>query len=300
LAKNISIGGYRLYGVWNTGLVIIILIIGAGFSGYVLVGRQIRFWAAIVITSLISVIPFMGETLIFYIWGGYSISWVTLQILTVLHFILPFIVIGVMIIHLHLLHNRGRTSVILYHGGLEKITFFPYYWVKDLINVVFYLIFILFILLYPYSLGEVELFEEANPINSPVHIVPEWYFLRVYAILRRVPSKGIGVLIIMASIIVLFLYPLRVNYTSLLNNVRNRIFIFYIIINIILRYLGIAPISYPFTIIRVRVVRLYILGHFALIIINLCNRLIHEVTYHYGWSDFYHSLTFVPHTYWAP
>jgi len=171
---------------------------------------------------------------------------------------------------------------------------------------VFYLIFILFILLYPYSLGEVELFEEANPINSPVHIVPEWYFLRVYAILRRVPSKGIGVLIIMASIIVLFLYPLRVNYTSLLNNVRNRIFIFYIIINIILRYLGIAPISYPFTIIRVRVVRLYILGHFALIIINLCNRLIHEVTYHDEsvYHDerrrvgiFYHSLTYVPHTY---
>jgi len=151
----------------------IILIMGAAFSGYVLVGSQMRFWAAMVITSLLGVLPSIGETLMYGTWGGYSISWVTYQTILVLHFVLPFVVMGVMALHLNFLHLTGRTNLLCSHRGLHKIRFYPYYWGKDAINILVYLLAFIFILLFPYSLREVELFEEANSLNSPIHILPE-------------------------------------------------------------------------------------------------------------------------------
>lgn len=227
LYKNLMIFRYRLGNTWNSGILIIILLIGAGFTGYVLVGSQISFWAAIVITSLLSVVPLNGEVLIYFVWGGFSVSWITLQLLFVVHFILPFIVLIVIIFHLISLHSRGSTSVYFSHRGINKIRFYPYYWVKDLINISIYLFFIFIILILPYSLGEVELFEETNTLSSPVHIVPEWYFCIQYAILRSVPSKSIGVVIILLSILVFFIYPSSIGYISPASNIRRTTWIFF-------------------------------------------------------------------------
>lgn len=126
-----------------------------------------------VITSLIRVFPLNGTNLMYFIWRGYSIRWLTLQTLLIVHFVLPFLVILMMGLHLNFLHRRGRTRLLLSHSPVEKVTFFPFYWAKDGVNLIAYLFFFALILLYPYSLGEVELFEEANFLSSPVHIVPE-------------------------------------------------------------------------------------------------------------------------------
>jgi len=176
-----------------------------------------------VITRLIRVIPLNGEALIYFVWGGYRISWVTLQILILVHFVLPFIVMIVIVYHLASLHVTGRTRLIYSHSGVEKITFFPYFWVKDMINIILYIGFFVLVLLFPYSMGEVELFEESRILNSPAHIIPEWYFTLSYAILRSVPSKGIGVLIIIMRVIILFLYPLRISYVTPASNISHRL-----------------------------------------------------------------------------
>lgn len=269
LFKNMSIYRYRLHKVWYSGLVIIVLIIGAGFTGYVLVGRQIRYWAAIVITSLIRVLPVNGEILLYFVWGGYSINWTTLQLLFVVHFILPFVVLFVIILHLVFLHKTGRTRGIFSHSGIEKIPFYPYFIVKDMINIVWYSVFLVLILLYPYSLGEPELFEEANYLNSPMHITPEWYFLVQYAILRRVPSKGIGVVIIILSIIVLFLLPLSVSYVTPASNLRWGVIVGIFSLYLFLSYLGIRPISQPYITLAIIGVMAYFIFILTVMLINI-------------------------------
>lgn len=126
---------------------------GASFTGYSLVAAQIRFWAVMVITSLLRVIPLNGDLILFMIWGGYRISWVTYQTLIVVHFILPFIVIFLIVLHLLFLHNSGRANTLIIYDGISKIGFFPLYWVKDLLNIFVWLVLFFFILLYPYALG---------------------------------------------------------------------------------------------------------------------------------------------------
>lgn len=269
LYKNIMFFSYRLGKVWYRGLIMMLLIIGAGFRGYVLVGSQIRLWAAMVITRLISVIPLNGEKLMYFVWGGYGISWVTLQLLYILHFVLPFLVIIIIILHLYFLHETGRTRGIYSHTGLEKVTFFPYFWIKDMMNIVWYLIFMVVMLLYPYSLGEVELFEEANFLNSPVHIVPEWYFCTRYAILRSVPSKGAGVLIMFARIIILFIYPSSIGYVTPPTNIAKSGWLGMFILQAYLTYLGFSPISQPFVLLSLWSMLTYFLFHFRNIFLNV-------------------------------
>lgn len=269
LYKNLSVFGYRLHNTWNRGILIILLIIGAAFSGYVLVGSQIRFWAAIVITRLLSVVPLNGEKLLYIVWRGYRIRWVTYQTLLVVHFILPFLVIFIILFHLNFLHASGRTSPYFSHTGLGKIRFYPYYWTKDLINIAIYLIFLFFMFLYPYVLGEVELFEEANSINSPVHIMPEWYFCAQYAILRRVPSKGFGVILMFLRIVVLFFYPLSISYITPPTGLWWVAFFEGVFIQIWLIFLGIAPIAQPYIFIAQIRVLIYFFVHFSLMALNI-------------------------------
>lgn len=268
LYKNVAMFSYRFVKVWNTGLIMMVLIIGAGFRGYVLVGSQIRFWAAIVITSLARVIPFVGEELLYFIWGGYRLSWLTLQLLFVVHFVLPFLVLGLMVLHLVFLHRRGRTRLMYSHSGVIKVRFYPFYWVKDIINVTVYLFLVALMLLYPYSIGEVELFEEANPLNRPVHIVPEWYFLPVYAILRRVPSKRVGVIIMALRILIWFAYPLFVGVVSPATRLTSRLLVYLVCEQVALRYLGMSPIAQPYVAVAIVVVTQYFLGHLLLIVGN--------------------------------
>jgi len=269
LFKALSFNRWRLTYVWYSGLIIIIIIIGAAFSGYVLVGSQISLWAAIVITRLISVFPLNGNNLMYFVWGGYRISWITLQTLLLVHFILPFLVLLTIIFHLNFLHKTGRTSLLYSHRIVEKITFFPFFWIKDIINILVFIIFLVIILLYPYSLGEVELFEEANFLSSPAHIVPEWYFTCQYAILRRVPSKGIGVLIMFARIAILFLYPTIRNYITPASNENTPIWVVMFVLQTYLSYLGFSPIRQPFVVLSLISMYFYFLYHLFNIIIIL-------------------------------
>lgn len=182
----------------------------------------------------------------FFVWGGYRISWVTLQILILVHFVLPFLVMFIMVYHLIMLHNRGRTRLIYSHRGVEKISFYPYYWYKDIMNIILYMGFLVLTLLFPYSLGEVELFEEVNYLRSPAHIVPEWYFCVRYAILRRVPRKGVGVVIMLMRVIILFLYPLRSNYMTPASNEARSLWVTLFRVQVYLTFLGFSPISQPY------------------------------------------------------
>lgn len=189
--------------------------------------------------------------------------------LCVVHFLLPFLTMGVLVLHLVFLHKRGRTSVIYSHRGVEKVTFYPYFWVKDAINIVWYIGLVALILLFPYALGEVELFEEANYLRSPVHIVPEWYFCSSYAILRRVPSKGLGVIIMVLRIGVLFLYPYSIGYVAPIREVRRSGWVTFILLQVYLRYLGFSPIRQPFVLLSLVRTFAYFVYHFLLIAINM-------------------------------
>jgi ubiquinol-cytochrome c reductase cytochrome b subunit len=269
LFKNIMFCRYRLSKVWYSGMMMMVIIMGAGFRGYVLVGSQMRLWAAIVITSLISVLPLNGESLIFFVWGGYRISWVTLQLLILVHFVLPFIVMFVMVFHLVSLHATGRTRLIFSHSGVEIISFFPYFWVKDIMNIVLYMVFFALILLFPYSMGEVELFEESNLLSSPAHIVPEWYFTLRYAILRRVPSKALGVLIMLIRVLILFLYPLSSSYITPASNTSHSLWVVIFSAQMYLSLLGISPISQPFMLLRLLATLFYFLIHISVIVLNI-------------------------------
>lgn len=278
LFKNFSVWGYRLIKTWCRGILMILLIIGAAFTGYVLVGSQIRFWAAIVITSLVGVVPLIGESLLYLIWGGYRINWLTYQTLLVLHFILPFIVLGIMLMHLIFLHDTGRSDSSMSHFGISKISFYPYYVIKDIINLPFYLFFAFLFFSYPYFLGEVELFEEANPLNSPLHILPEWYFCAQYAILRRVPSKPAGVLLMFFSIVIYLAHPVFCSYTTPASNISNSVWIILIGIQIWLSYLGSAPIAIPFILVAALTVLLYFFFHLSLIVLNYFSFLFYSLS----------------------
>jgi len=139
---------------------------------------------------------------------------VTYQTLLVIHFILPFLVVGLIVFHLNALHYTGRRNPYYNHSGLDKVSFYPSYWLKDRINLIVYILLVGLMFIYPYTIGESELYEEANRINSPVHICPEWYFCAQYCILRSVPNKGVGVILMIMRIVILFVYPLSIGYMT--------------------------------------------------------------------------------------
>jgi ubiquinol-cytochrome c reductase cytochrome b subunit len=168
-----------------------------------------------------------------------------------------------------LLHDSGRTRLIYSHTGVGKIPFYPFYWVKDGLNVVAYLFYVVAMLIYPYSLGEVELFEEVNTLVSPVHIVPEWYFCSQYAMLRSVPSKGAGVVIIAMRVLVFLLHPLVVGYDTPASNVSKPVVVLLVCVQLVLTYLGFAPIEQPFVWLSLIFTFMNFIVHIALILINL-------------------------------
>jgi len=189
---------------------------------------QIRFWAAVVITNLVRVIPYVGVTLIFWIWAGFSVNNGTLGLFFILHFLVPFLVLIVVLAHLVFLHERGRTSSLLCIGDYDKIKFFPFYAAKDGINLLLWVGFFFLALSYPFTLGDAEIFIAANSLRRPVHIVPEWYFLFAYAILRAIPNKIIGVVALLLSVVSLYFLALSKNYTTILN-LLNKFFVYWFV-----------------------------------------------------------------------
>jgi len=194
--------------LWCSGVILFILMMATGFLGYVLPWGQMSFWGATVITNLFSVIPFIGTSVVEWLWGGFSVDNATLNRFFSLHFLLPFLIAGFAIIHLALLHKEGSSTPIGIDAKTNKISFYPYFYVKDLLSLIFLgIIFSAIVFFNPNSLGHPDNYIEANPMVTPPHIVPEWYFLPFYAILRSIPNKFGGAAGMAGALVILLVLP---------------------------------------------------------------------------------------------
>lgn len=190
VGRGIYYGSYNLIHTWIVGILILFLVIAAAFIGYVLPWGQISFWGATVITNLLSAIPYLGTDLVQWVWGGFAVDNATLTRFFTFHFIIPFIVAAFVIIHLLFLHQTGSNNPMGINRNLDKIPFHPYFTFKDITGFIVLLILLTILsLINPYLLGDPDNFTPANPLVTPVHIQPEWYFLFAYAILRSIPNK---------------------------------------------------------------------------------------------------------------
>ena len=194
--------------LWCSGVVIFLLMMATAFMGYVLPWGQMSFWGATVITNLFSAIPFIGPSIVEWLWGGFSVDNATLNRFFSLHFVMPFVIAGLVIIHIALLHRDGSNNPLGVESSSDKISFYPYFYVKDLFSLMCFIVFFSVILFYyPNMLGHPDNYIPADPMSTPAHIVPEWYFLPFYAILRSIPDKLGGVLAMGGAIVILLLLP---------------------------------------------------------------------------------------------
>lgn len=250
IARNLYFHSFNLKYTWIAGVTIFILAIATAFLGYVLPWGQISFWGATVITNLITTVPYLGTLIIEWLWGGFAINNATLNRFFSFHFLMPFIIILFVLIHLLFLHNSGSKNPLGINRNLNKIPFHIYFTVKDTLGFLFIrLLFIIIIFQYPHILGDPDNFIPANPLLTPPHIQPEWYFLFAYAILRSIPNKLGGVIALISSILILYTFKwTKYHYKTNLFYPLNQLF-YWIFINtfIILTYIGTQSIDYPFT-----------------------------------------------------
>jgi len=194
--------------LWASGVIIFLLMMATAFMGYVLPWGQMSFWGATVITNLFSAIPFVGTSIVEWLWGGFSVSNATLNRFFSLHYLMPFVITGLVIVHLSLLHKDGSNNPLGINTNVDTVSFYPYFYVKDLFSfLVLVLFFSFFVVFYPNALGHTDNYIPANPLVTPAHIVPEWYFLPFYAILRSIPDKLGGVVAMISAILILLLLP---------------------------------------------------------------------------------------------
>jgi len=250
VGRGIYYSSYIYTYTWTVGVLILFLVIATAFIGYVLIWGQISFWAATVITNLLSAIPYLGQILVQWIWGGFAVDNATLTRFFTFHFVLPFIIAGITIIHLLFLHQTGSNNPLGINSNVDKIPFHPYFSFKDLFGFMILLWRLLSLaLIRPYLLGDSENFIPANPLVTPVHIQPEWYFLFAYAILRSIPNKLGGALALVVSIAILLILP-----ATQKNILRGTQFYpilqinFWLIINIVilLTWIGARPAEDPY------------------------------------------------------
>nr|AGA80858.1 cytochrome b [Arremon castaneiceps] len=253
IGRGIYYGSYLNKETWNIGIILLLALMATAFVGYVLPWGQMSFWGATVITNLFSAIPYIGQTLVEWAWGGFSVDNPTLTRFFALHFLLPFLIVGITLVHLTFLHETGSNNPLGIPSDCDKIPFHPYYTIKDILGFVLMLSLLVALALFsPNLLGDPENFTPANPLTTPPHIKPEWYFLFAYAILRSIPNKLGGVLALAASILVLFLLPLL--HTSKLRSMTFRplsqILFWTLVANVlILTWVGSQPVEHPFIII---------------------------------------------------
>nr|BAV58423.1 cytochrome b [Apis cerana japonica]BBA21026.1 cytochrome b [Apis cerana japonica] len=265
ISRNMFYCSYKLSSVWGIGILILLISMAAAFMGYVLPWGQMSYWGATVITNLLSAIPYIGDTIVLWIWGGFSINNATLNRFFSLHFILPLVILFMVILHLFALHLTGSSNPLGSNYNNYKISFHPYFSIKDLLG--FYIILFIFMMInfqYPYYLGDPDNFKIANPMNTPTHIKPEWYFLFAYSILRAIPNKLGGVIGLVMSILILYITILYNN--KLMNNkfnLFNKIYYWMFINNfIMLTWLGKQLIEYPFIYINMFFTTTYFLYFF--------------------------------------
>ncbi|YP_009183569.1 cytochrome b (mitochondrion) [Galleria mellonella] len=212
IGRGMYYESFNLKYTWMIGVLILFLLMATAFMGYVLPWGQMSFWGATVITNLLSAIPYLGNMLVTWIWGGFAVDNATLTRFYTFHFLLPFIILMMVMIHLLFLHMTGSNNPLGINSNLDKIPFHPFFSFKDLIGF-FIMLFLLIILTLtnPYLLGDPDNFIPANPLVTPVHIQPEWYFLFAYAILRSIPNKLGGVIALIFSILILIILPFTFN-----------------------------------------------------------------------------------------
>lgn len=236
--------------LWALGIIIFIAMMATAFMGYVLPWGQMSFWGATVITNLFSAIPYVGGSIVEWLWGGFSVDNATLNRFFSLHYLLPFVILALVVAHLAVLHDEGSNNPISVDRNIDTISFYPYFYVKDLLAFfIFLFVFIFFISFYPNVLGHSDNYIPANPLVTPAHIVPEWYFLPFYAILRSIPDKLFGVIAMFLAIIVLALLPLL--NTSIIRNTKYRpifsFFYWFLFIDFcLLGWIGQKPVESPY------------------------------------------------------
>nr|ARO70454.1 cytochrome b [Cyclura ricordi] len=209
IGRGLYYGSYLYKETWNLGVILLLLVMATAFVGYVLPWGQMSLWGATVITNLLSAVPYMGTTLVEWIWGGFSVDNATLTRFFTFHFLLPFMIMGVTILHLLFLHETGSNNPTGLNSNTDKIPFHPYFSYKDLLGAALMIMVLLTLTLFsPNLLTDPENFTPANPLVTPPHIKPEWYFLFAYAILRSIPNKLGGVLALLFSILILMIIPL--------------------------------------------------------------------------------------------
>ena len=236
--------------LWASGVIIFFLMMATGFMGYVLPWGQMSFWGATVITNLFSAIPFIGSSIVEWLWGGFSVDNATLNRFFSLHYLMPFIIAGLVLIHLSLLHKDGSNNPLGVNKNIDTIPFYPYFYVKDLFAFLILIFFFsFFVFFYPNALGHSDNYIPANPLVTQPHIVPEWYFLPFYAILRSIPDKLGGVVAMISAILTLLLLP--VINTSEIRSSKFRPFFgicfwFFVSNFLILGWIGQKPVESPY------------------------------------------------------
>jgi len=250
IGKNIYYGTYLNFKMWVSGVLLFILMMATAFLGYVLPWGQMSFWGATVITNFFSAIPLVGNTIVVWLWGGFSVGQATLNRFYSLHFLLPFIIVVMVIIHLVILHEKGSSNPLGVGEIEDKTQFHPYYLIKDLYGgCMIFFVYLVLIFFFPYYLGDAENFILANSLVTPVHIVPEWYFLFAYAILRAVPNKLGGLIALVLSLVIVVFLPFfhTSNLKSLAFRPMGKIFFWVFIANfILLTWLGSKPVEEPY------------------------------------------------------
>nr|BBN23594.1 apocytochrome b [Penaeus semisulcatus] len=248
--RGIYYGSFLYLHAWSVGVIILLLVMATAFLGYVLPWGQMSFWGATVITNLFSAIPYIGTDLVQWIWGGFAVDNATLTRFFTFHFLFPFIVAAATIIHILFIHQTGSNNPLGIVSNVDKVPFHPYFTFKDITGfIVMLAALILLTLLNPYLLGDPDNFIPANPLVTPAHIQPEWYFLFAYAILRSIPNKLGGVIALVMSILILLILPFThaAKFRSLTFYPLNQI-MFWSLVSIVflLTWIGARPVEDPY------------------------------------------------------
>nr|UZA61298.1 cytochrome b [Rhynchothorax sp. JZ-2022] len=268
IGRGLFYNSFILKEVWVSGLIIFLLTMATAFLGYVLPWGQMSYWGAAVITNLVSALPYVGEYLVQWLWGGFSVNNATLNRFFSLHFILPFVLILMAVLHILFLHETGSNNPLGISSNVDKISFHPLFTIKDLVGLVLATMILMMIsTFYPMSLNDPENFIPANPMVTPVHIQPEWYFLFAYAILRLIPNKLGGVVALVMSILMLASFPISMKMFVQSNKFYpfSKFYLWMFFSGLILlTWIGANPVEEPYTLVGM----ILTINHFTFFIIN--------------------------------
>nr|VFU78644.1 Cytochrome b oxydase [Proasellus beticus] len=268
IGRGLYYGSYRLFHVWSVGVTLFLAVMATAFLGYVLPWGQMSFWGATVITNLVSTMPVFGHELVQWLWGGFAVGGVTLTRFFALHFLVPMIISALVLIHIMYLHQTGSNNPTGLSVSVDKELFHPFYSLKDVVGMVMMVSFLLLVsLMAPFLMGDPENFNEANPLSTPLHIQPEWYYLFAYAILRSIPNKLGGVVALLLSVLVLYIIPLSVGKTSGSNQSYPTVqFLFWCFVGavLMLTWIGARPVELPYVLVG----QVLTISYFAFFFVN--------------------------------